>query len=52
MQGTSIWWIMAAVGALLIVVALWDISISPWLYERRARKFYERMNKREGYDAN
>lgn len=36
MQGTSIWLLMAAVG--------------PWLYERRARKFYERMKRRDQYE--
>lgn len=50
MQGTSIWWIMAAVGALLVVVALWDISISPWLYERERRRLYKRMKRRDQYE--
>ena len=46
----SIWWIMVAVGVLLIVVALWDISISPWLYERKSRKFYQRMKRGDQYE--
>ena len=50
MQGTSIWWIMVVVGALLIAVALWDTMINPWLYERERRRFYKRMRRRHGYE--
>lgn len=46
----SIWYFMAACGVLIILAALWDAAIGPWLYERKSRKFYERMKRRNRYE--
>jgi len=50
MQGTSIWLLMAVVGVLLIAAAFYDRLVEPWLYERKRRKFFERMKRRQGYE--
>ena len=50
MQGTSIWWIMAAVVVLLIAAALWDFVVQPWLRARHAKKFYRKMKREQKYE--
>ena len=50
MQGTSIWWLLAVVGVLIILVAIYDSTIAPWLYERNTRKFYKKMKREQKYE--
>ena len=43
-------WLIAVVFALIAAAALYDRVVDPWLYERKRRKFYERMKRRQGYE--
>lgn len=42
-------WLIAVAFGLIAAAAFYDRMIGPWLYERKARKFYERMKRRQGY---
>ena len=43
-------WLIGVVFALIVAAAFYDRVVDPWLYERKSRKFYERMKRRQGYE--
>lgn len=43
-------WLIAVVFGLIVGAAFYDRLVDPWLYERKRRKFYERMKRRQGYE--
>lgn len=43
-------WILGATFLLIVAAAFYDRVVDPWLYERKRRKFFERMKRRQGYE--